>query len=416
MSPSALEKIYREEFGHILATLIRLLGDFDLAEEAAQDAFAAALEQWPREGIPQQPRAWIITTARHKAIDRIRRAGALDRKREEIVRLAALETAAEGDETDGVAVADERLRLIFTCCHPALAPEAQIALALRTLCGLSTEEIARAFLTPMATMAQRIVRAKRKIRAARIPYEEPPEHLLQERLETVMAVIYLIFNEGYSATGGDALVRADLCAEAIRLGRILYELLPARSEPRGLLALMLLHDARRAARIGADGEIILLEEQDRSRWNRGQMDEGLALVDSALRTSPIGPYAIQAAIAGVHARAAEANATDWREIEALYAYLLRLQPSPVVELNQAVAVAMAGEPARALQMVEAIRARGELGEYHLLWAARADLMRRLERWAEAADSYRAALALAKAEPERRFLLRRIGEVESRNPR
>jgi RNA polymerase sigma-70 factor (ECF subfamily) len=412
MSSSALEQVYREEFGHILATLIRLLGDFDFAEEAAQEAFAAALEQWPREGIPRHPRAWIISTARHKAIDRIRRDGALNRKREEIQRLMTFEATMDEDQTDGGAVPDERLRLIFTCCHPALAPEAQIALALRTLCGLSTEEIARAFLTPPATMAQRLVRAKRKIREARIPYAVPPDHLLEERIEAVMAVIYLVFNEGYSATDGDTLVRADLCAEAIRLGRLLCELPPARSEPRGLLALMLLHDSRRAARVGPGGEIVLLEEQDRSRWNRAQIDEGLALVDSALRISPIGPYSIQAAIAAVHARALEAKDTDWREIETLYAYLMRLQPSPVVELNHAVAVAMAGNAARGLEMIESIRARGELAGYHLLWAARADLMRRMGRRAEAAASYRAALAIARAEPERRFLLRRIREVES----
>jgi RNA polymerase sigma-70 factor (ECF subfamily) len=413
MSLSALDRIYRDEFGRILATLIRLLGDFDIAEDAAQEAFAAALEQWPRDGIPREPRAWIVSTARHKAIDRMRRDSSFNQKREEILRQLITEAIPESEGLDDSAVPDERLRLIFTCCHPALAPEAQIALSLRTLCGLTTEEIARAFLAPPATVAQRIVRAKRKIRTARIPYEVPPEAVLAERLETVMAVIYLVFNEGYSVSGGDALVRADLCAEAIRLGRILCELLPQNAEARGLLALMLLHDARRAARVDARGELVLLEDQDRTRWNRQQIGEGLALVESALRAGPIGPYAIQAAIAGVHARGEHPGQTDWREIAALYAYLMRLQPSPVVELNHAVAVAMADGPAQGLQLIDSICARGELRDYYLLWAARADLLRRLERWTEAADSYRAALALAKTEPERRFLSGRLSGVESR---
>jgi RNA polymerase sigma-70 factor (ECF subfamily) len=312
------------------------------------------------------------------------------------------------------ALPDERLRLIFTCCHPALAPEAQIALSLRTLCGLTTEEIARAFLLPPATMAQRLVRAKRKIRIAGIPYELPSPEALPERLDAVLAVIYLVFNEGYAASSGEALVRADLCGEAIRLGRIISELMPAHSEARGLLALMLLQDSRRAARATVAGEIVLLEDQDRRRWNRDQIREGLELVLDAFRLGPVGPYALQAAIAAVHARADSAAATDWHEIAALYAYLLRLQPTPVIELNHAVAVAMADGATEGLQLIEAIRVREALDEYHLMWAARADLLRRLRRWAEAAESYRRALTLVTADPERRFLQRRLAEVEAQS--
>jgi RNA polymerase sigma-70 factor, ECF subfamily len=412
MSSLAVDQVYREEFGRILATLIRLLGDFDIAEDALQEAFAAAVEQWPRDGMPREPRAWIISTARHKAIDRIRRDSSFSQKREEILRHLSAEPTLASDDFDEDAVPDERLRLIFTCCHPALAPEAQIALSLRTLCGLTTDEIARAFMVPSATIAQRIVRAKRKIRSARIPYEVPPDEALGERLEAVMAVIYLVFNEGYAVSGGQTLVRSDLCAEAMRLGRTVCELLPQSAEARGLLALMLLHDARRSARVDSGGDLVLLEDQDRSLWNREQIREGLALVESALRSGPVGSYSIQAAIAGVHARANNPAETDWRDIAALYAYLMRLRPSPVIELNHAVAVAMADGPELGLQLIDSLHARGELADYHLLWAARADLLRRLKRWSEAAASYREALALAKTEPERRFLARRLAEVES----
>ncbi len=414
-----IEKIYREESGRILATLIRLLGDFDLAEEAAQEAFAVALEQWPRQGIPGNPRAWLVSTARNKAVDLLRRRSRFEKKQEELQRLAGeqpaitLKNEPSAREPDDAMLSDDRLRLIFTCCHPALRTEAQVALTLRTLCGLSTEEIAKAFLAPVPTMAQRLVRAKGKIRDARIPYRVPPMEELAERLAAVMLVVYLVFNEGYNAASGDALVRRELCAEAIRLGRVLCELLPQEAEARGLLALMLLHDSRRDTRTGSNGEMLLLEEQDRSRWNQEQIREGLALVESALRSAPPGAYSVQAAIAAVHARAERAEATDWAQIAGLYDVLIRLQPSPVVELNRAVAVAMAQGPAEGLRLLGALEAKGELRGYYLLPAAKGDLARRLERWSAAAESYRQALALVTNETERRFLSRRLAEAESK---
>jgi len=388
--------------------LIRLLGDFDLAEEALQEAVAIALQQWPTAGVPRHPRAWLVSTARHKAIDRLRRDRSFAAKQAQIAYLG--ETAAPAPDLAEEPFTDDLMRLIFTCCHPALAPEAQVALTLKTLCGLSVEEIARAFLVPTATMAQRLVRAKAKIRAARIPYEVPGADRLGERLDGVLRVVYLVFNEGYAATSGDALVRRELCSEAIRLGRLLRSLLPDAGEAAGLLALMLLHDSRRSARVDARGDLVTLEEQDRSLWDRAQIAEGQALAETALRRSGAGFYALQAAIAALHAQAARAEETDWPQIAALYALLLRLHPSPVVALNHAAAVAMGERLDRGLRLVEQLEAEGELEGYHLLPAAKAEILRRLGRHAEAAAAYERALGLVTHGAERRYLERRLREV------
>ncbi len=404
---AAVDTLYRVESRRVLATLIRLLGDFELAEEALHDAFAAALVQWPGEGVPENPRAWLVSTGRFKAIDKLRRGSRFD-VLDDVAEQAVADDSAAADAEPG-GIEDDRLRLIFTCCHPALAPDAQVALTLREVCGLTTEEIASAFLTRVPTIAQRIVRAKAKIREARIPYEVPPRAELSERLEGVLRVVYLVFNEGYSASSGAALMRSDLSGEAIRLGRLLLELLP-EPEVMGLLALMLLQESRRAARSTPAGELVVLEDQDRSLWNREQISEGLALVKDALTSGHAGPYTLQAAIAAVHARAGTMAATDWAEIVRLYEWLERLQPSPVVELNRAVAVAMRDGPAAGLILVDAILARGDLADYHLAHAARADLCRRLGRTAEARAAYRQALTLTRQEPERRFLEKRLAEL------
>lgn len=403
----SIAEIHQREYGHILASLIRFVRDITLAEDALQEAFAAALEQWPSAGAPLNPVAWLMRAARNKAVDQIRRNVMAEEKREAIAETIATSYAPEEDDP----VPLDSLRLIFTCCHPALAPEAQVALTLRTVCGLSTEEIARAFLLPVPTLAQRIVRAKAKIKSARIPYEVPDVDELPSRLDAALAVVYLVFNEGYSASFGSDLVRADLCLEAIRLGREIVTLLPNEREAKGLLALMLLNDSRRAARTDESGGIVLLEDQDRSKWDRAKIDEGVGLLEEALRDSTsgeAGSYTVQAAIAAVHAQAPSFSDTDWPQIAALYGVLAQLHPSPVVELNRAVAVAMAYGPERGLALLDAI----ELPSYHLLPAARADLLRRLGRSAEAAAAYREALALVNNDAERGFLERRLHEVDS----
>lgn len=411
VAQQAVEAVYRKESRAVLATLIRLLGDFDVAEEALHEAFRAALERWPRDGVPANPRAWLVSAGRFKAIDQLRRQarfepydGERHDRADEHADTVALVADAEG-------VQDDRLRLVFTCCHPALSTDAQVALTLREVCGLTTEEIAAAYLTPAPTLAQRIVRAKAKIRDARIPYEVPTPAQLPERLEAVLRTVYLVFNEGYAASAGSQLTRHDLTGEAIRLGRLLVELLPA-PEAMGLLALMLLHDSRRATRTGADGDIVLLADQDRSRWDRAQIEEGASWVERALATRRIGPYTLQAAIAAVHAQAPTAEATDWREIVGLYDALLRLEPSPVVELNRAVAVAMRDGPAAGLALVDALLERGDLRDYRLAHAARADLNRRLGRSAAARAAYERALALTRQEAERRFLEKRLAELDA----
>jgi RNA polymerase sigma-70 factor, ECF subfamily len=404
-----VDEIYRTESRRVLATLIRLLGDFDLAEDALQDAFAAAMRQWSAEGVPANPRAWLVSTGRFKAIDSLRRRARFDRS------LPALAEDREGyDEFDAALeddehIEDDRLRLIFTCCHPALAPEARIALTLREVCGLTTEEIASAFLARPATLAQRIVRAKAKIRDAGIPYQVPAPQDLPERLDGVLHAVYLVFNEGYSASSGASLTRADLSGEAIRLARLIHDLLP-EPEVKGLLALMLLHESRRETRTSPSGDLVLLEDQERSRWNRAHIAEGLALVEEAMRMGRVGPYTVQAAIAAVHAQASTPQETDWEQIVVLYDVLLRLVPSPVIELNRAVAVAMRDGAEAGLVLIEDILGRGDLAEYHLAHSARADLCRRLGRFDDAHAAYERALALTQQEPERRFIERRLGEL------
>ncbi len=404
-----VDEVYRTEYRRVFATLIRLLGDFDLAEDAVHDAFAAALQQWPVEGVPRNPRAWLVSTGRFKAIDRMRRRARFDAS------LAAIAEQFDTVQTDEIdfddeSVEDDRLRLIFTCCHPALAADARIALTLREVCGLTTEEIAKAFLTSPATLAQRIVRAKRKIRDAGIPYQVPSRDDLPDRLDTVLRVIYLVFTEGYSASSGSSLTRADLTGEAIRLARLLADLLP-EPEVLGLLALMLLHESRREARASVDGDLILLEDQDRSLWNRDLIERGISLVEQALATHRFGAYTLQAAIVAVHAEAATPDATDWSQIVALYDVLLRIEPSPVVELNRAVAVAMHDGAEAGLALIDGILSRGDLTDYYLIHSARADLCRRLGQLEHARLAYRRALSLTDQEPERRFLTRRLDEID-----
>jgi RNA polymerase sigma-70 factor (ECF subfamily) len=408
-----VDAVYRAESRRVFATLVRLLGDFDLAEEALHDAFRAALEQWPRDGVPDNPRAWLVSAGRFKAIDGIRRRSRIDSFDASDALAEKVEMVAAGipDPPDPEDIEDDRLRLIFTCCHPALQPDAQVALTLREVCGLTTEEIAHAFLTGAPTVAQRIVRAKNKIRDANIPYQVPSQEELPERLQSVLRVIYLVFNEGYSASSGDAIVRQDVSGEAIRVARLLVELLP-EPEVIGLLALMLLHESRRAARTSPEGDLIVLTEQDRTLWDQHLIAEGTALVERALSSGRLGVYSLQAAISAVHAEAKSAEATDWAQIVALYDLLLRAEPSPVVELNRAVAVAMRDGPAAGLELVDALLYEGDLAEYRLAHAARADLCRQLGKDAEARESYQRALALTRQEPERRFLERRLAGLKN----
>ncbi len=415
---AAVETIHRAESRRVLASLIRLLGDFDLAEEALQDAFTAALETWPRDGVPAKPRAWLVSAGRFRALDTLRRRARFDASLADLAARAdaaadaafADDAALDGTASAGPGVTDDRLRLIFTCCHPALGPEARVALTLREVCGLTTEEIARAFLAAPATIAQRIVRAKATLRERRIPFDVPPPAELAARLDTVLLVVYLVFNEGWSASAGAAAMRCDLASEAIRLARLIVELLP-EPEAEGLLGLLLLHDSRRAARTDGAGEIVLLDDQDRSLWNRAQIEEGAALVERALRSRRFGPFTIQGAIAAVHAESASAQTTDWPQIAGLYDVLLRIAPSPVVELNRAIAIGMRDGPAAALALIDAILARGDLASYQPAHAARAEMLRRLGRRREARDAFAAALRLSRQEPERRLLASRIDEME-----